>query len=272
MKTFLTGWGLALTLLAAPSWAASLPEATRDAMTRADVVLLGEIHDNPAHHMVQAEAVRAIAPAAVVWEMMTEEVAQGVDAAVIGDPEALAARTGWEASGWPRLELYLPVFEAARNAVHYGALVPRSAVGGVIAEGAVAAFGPEAARFGLSDPLPAAEQAEREADQQAAHCNAMPEDKLGLLVDIQRLRDATLARTVLRALQDTGGPVAVITGNGHVRADRGVPVYLHRAAPNLVVYTLGQSEDGRLGGTFDAVIDSPAVARPDPCAAFANRP
>lgn len=273
MTRFLSGLlGLAAMVLAAPSWAASLPQESRDAMARADVVLLGEIHDNPAHHLIQAEALRAIAPAAVVWEMMTEETAAKIDAAVIGDPVALEAATGWADSGWPPLQDYLPVFQAASGAVQYGALVPRSAVGKVIADGAVASFGPDAARFGLTEPLPVAEQAAREAEQQEAHCNAMPEDKLWLLVDIQRLRDATLARTVLRALEDTGGPVAVITGNGHARADRGVPAYLRRAAPELTFFALGQSEDGQLAGRFDAVIDSPAVDRPDPCEAFAKKP
>ncbi len=253
---------------AAPSGAASLSEGVLAGMRRADVVLLGEIHDNPAHHRVQAAAVAAIAPRAVVWEMLTADRAARLDAGVIGDPLALAQVTEWENAGWPPLELYLPVFQAAPGAAHYGALVPRDGLGPVMEAGAAAAFGPEAARFGLTEALPAAEQATREADQQAAHCNAMPEQMLPVMVDIQRLRDAVLARAVLRALDETGGPVAVITGNGHARADRGVPVYLRRAAPEITLFTLGQSEEDRVEGRFDAVVDSPAAVRPDPCAAF----
>ena len=85
---------------------------------------------------------------------------------------------------------------------------------------------------------------------------------------IQRLRDAVLARAVLRATDETGGPVAVITGNGHARKDRGIPTFLSRMRPGLSVFVLGQSEDGTITGEYDAVIDSPGVEREDPCLAF----
>lgn len=261
---------LSLTLLlrAVPSGAAPLSDDLLAAMGAVDVVLLGEIHDNPAHHRIQAGAVAALAPKAVVWEMLTADVAAQLTPEVIADPAALARVTDWEASGWPPLDLYLPVFQAAPQAAQYGALVPRAAARGAMETGAAAAFGEGAARFGLTEPLPAAEQAEREADQLADHCNAMPEAMLPMLVEIQRLRDAVLARAALRALKATGGPVAVITGNGHARADRGVPVYLRRAAPEVTVFALGQSEAGQLSGTFDAVVDGPATEREDPCEAF----
>jgi uncharacterized iron-regulated protein len=89
------------------------------------------------------------------------------------------------------------------------------------------------------------------------------------MVEVQRLRDAVLARAVVQAVEETGGPVAVITGNGHARRDRGVPAYLGRIAPDLEVFVLGQTEDGApLEGGFDEVVSAPAVDRPDPCAAF----
>lgn len=263
---------LALILSAAPLWAAPLsdqmPAEALAAMRAADVVFLGELHDNPAHHLIQAEALAAIAPKAVVWEMMTEATAARLTPEAVDSPERLERLTGWADSGWPPLADYMPVFRAARDARQYGALIPREALGQVIAEGAVAAFGAEAGRYGLDQPLPVTEQAVREADQQAAHCGAMPADKLGLMVDIQRLRDAALARAALLALMETGGPVVVITGDGHARRDRGAPLYLLRAAPETRVFALGQAEAGRIDGAFDAVVDSPAVDRPDPCAGF----
>ncbi len=89
------------------------------------------------------------------------------------------------------------------------------------------------------------------------------------MVAVQRLRDAVLARAVVVAMAGTGGPVAVITGNGHARHDWGVPAFLARVAPDLEVFVLGQTEDGApLQGGFDEVRSAPAVARPDPCAAF----
>ena len=72
-------------------------------------------------------------------------------------------------------------------------------------------------------------------------------------------------------VSETGGPVAVITGNGHARADWGIPRFLRRAAPEVTYFSLGQTEDSAvLVGAFDAVLDAPGVDRPDPCEAFRN--
>ncbi|SDC49535.1 ChaN family lipoprotein [Ruegeria marina] len=264
--------GLALLLfLAAPVGPALpgelIPSDVLDGMRGADVVILGEVHDNPRHHLVQAEAIAALEPSAVVWEMLTEVSAARLSRAALDDPEELARILQWAELGWPPLAMYLPVFQAAEAPV-YGALVPRTAARAAMETGAAAALGADAARFGLGIPLPADEQKAREADQQAAHCNAMPPEMLPKLVAVQRLRDAVLARAVLRAHEETGGPIAVITGNGHARSDRGIPVFLFRVEPGLRVFTLGQSEEGAIDGSFDAVIDSPAVPREDPCAAF----
>ena len=81
-----------------------------------------------------------------------------------------------------------------------------------------------------------------------AHCDALPEDMLPGMVAVQRLRDAVLARAVVRAMDDTGGPVAVITGNGHARRDWGMPAMLARAAPDLDVWVLGQTEEDQPAG------------------------
>lgn len=264
--------GLALVLfLVAPIKAAMssdlIPADVLNDMRQADVVILGETHDNPQHHLVQAEAVTALAPSAVVWEMLSEEGAARLTRKAVDDPEELARILQWAELGWPPLAMYLPVFQAA-DAPVYGALVPRTAARAAMETGAAAALGADAARFGLGVPLPDEEQAAREADQQASHCNAMPPEMLPKLVAVQRLRDAVLARAILRAYEETGGPIAVITGNGHARSDRGIPVFLSRVQPGLRVFTLGQSEEGAIEGTFDAVIDSPAAPREDPCAAF----
>ena len=79
-----------------------------------------------------------------------------------------------------------------------------------------AIFGPSAGFYALDKPLPPEQQEEREALQAAAHCDALPDDMLPVMVGIQRLRDARLAETALEALAMHGAPVVVITGNGHV--------------------------------------------------------
>lgn len=235
----------------------------------AEIYVLGEVHDNPAHHQVQAEAVAAIAPRAVVFEMLTDEQAARVRDDLLADPDRLGAVLEWEASGWPDFGMYYPIFAAARGAQVRGAAVPRERARTAMDIGMVLAFGEEAAAYGLTEDLGAEQLADRLNLQMEAHCGALPLELLAGMVDLQRMRDARLAQTALQALDETGGPVAVITGNGHARKDWGVPSYLARVAPDVTVFALGQGEDGGTpDGGFDLVLDAASVEREDPCLAF----
>ncbi|WP_458324479.1 ChaN family lipoprotein [Roseobacter sp. A03A-229] len=242
------------------------PEAAQNA----DVVFIGEQHDNPGHHAVQAEWTGLLVPSALVFEMLTPEQAARVTDEVRGSEDALGAALDWAASGWPDFAMYYPIFAAAPAAVIYGAGVPRDKIRGVMDEDIAQIFGAaDAAAFGLDQPLPPDQQARREMMQAEAHCNALPDEMLPMMVSVQRLRDATLARAALDAVEQTGGPVVVITGNGHARADWGAPSYLQTAAPELTIFALGQGEQGQTpAGAFDVTADGPAVDRGNPCDAF----
>lgn len=109
----------------------------------------------------------------------------------------------------------------------------------------------------------------------AAHCDALPIEMLPMMVDIQRLRDARLAETALSAYADLGGPVVVITGNGHARRDWGAPALVERAAGEVTVAALGQGETSgdaegmdAPDGSFDLVEDAAPAERDDPCEDF----
>lgn len=243
---------------------AEVPQAAREAQ----VVVLGEQHDNPDHHMRQAAWVAELEPAALVFEMLTP--AQGARAAFDWTDQAdLDAAIGWSGSAWPSFDMYFPIFAAAPDAVVYGAGVPRDELRAQLA--APLAAHPLAIGFGLDQPASPDEQSARETLQAEAHCGALPDEMLPVMVDAQRLRDAALADVSLRALRNTGGPVVVITGNGHARTDWGMPALLAYAAPDVTVFALGQGEDGSMvGGAFALTLDAPAPARGDPCAAFSQ--
>jgi len=273
-------FGVGIAAVAMVLFGASLPPLaygqTVDftALPEAQIVILGEIHDNKSHHDNQALAIASIAPKALVFEMLDPaqaEAALGIDPT---DKPALEAALGWKDSGWPDFALYHPLFAAVPQARLYGAALPRDQVRRAFADGAATVFGDEAGRYGLLEPLSPEEQAAREADQQAAHCNALPAEMLPGMVAAQRLRDAAFARTALQALTETGGPVVVITGSGHADKLRGIPVALSAAAPQVSVLSVGQIEgDGDvLAGTFDLWLRSKATPRGDPCAAFAQPP
>lgn len=235
-----------------------------------DVVFLGEQHDNPAHHARQAALVAEIAPAALVFEMLTPQQAALVTPELIADEAGLEGALGWADSGWPDFAMYYPIFAAAPEAAYFGAALPREEARRVMGEGVRAVFGDEAALYGLDQPLPPEQQETREALQLSAHCDAMPAEMLPMMVDIQRLRDARLAQEALAALEQTGGPVVVITGNGHARLDWGAPAALALAAPDVTVASFGQGEArfGAPDGGFDMVDITEDVERDDPCAAF----
>ncbi|MEC8629538.1 MAG: ChaN family lipoprotein [Pseudomonadota bacterium] len=258
----------ALCLMACSTWARDIDTAT--GIPPASIVIVGEVHDNPLHHQFQADVIAAQRPAAVVFEMLSPEQAAAITPDLLGDAAALGDALHWEASGWPAFDIYYPIFAALGEARVYGAAVPRDTVRAAIGAGAAAVFDGDAARFGLDKPLPEAEQAAREADQQVAHCNALPEQMLGDMVEAQRLRDATFAAVTAEALSDTGGPVIVITGNGHTRRDHGIPAALAHAGITDVI-AIGQFEEPPEGDVpFDLWRVTDPVDRDDPCAAFSK--
>ncbi len=263
--TFLSA-GAAL-IWAAPSFCGEV--APGEVPLDAPVVVMGEEHDAPAHHAHQADWVTRQAPRAVVFEMLSPDLAEVAMARRDAPVAELGAALSWEGRGWPDFEAYHPIFEALGEALILGAEVPRADLARAAEEGA-ASVRRDATALGLDRPLPAAEQAAREAEQAAAHCDLLPRTALPGMVEAQRLRDAALAAAVLEGLDRTGGPVAVITGNGHARRDRGVPALLSVARPDLEVIALGQFTEARETAPFDAwvVTEMPEERPADPCAAL----
>ncbi|MEL7089380.1 MAG: ChaN family lipoprotein, partial [Planctomycetota bacterium] len=246
------------------------PELAAD-IEGAQIVLVGEVHDNPHHHCVQAAVSEHVGARALVFEMLTPELADAFDPTL--DDAGLDSALAWSERGWPPLSIYAPVFARARSgaATVHGAAVERSATRLAYAEGAAAAFSGDAAAFGLTEALPDEQQQQRQTLQFEAHCGAIPVEQMGGFVEVQRLRDAELASAALRALEKGGAPVVVILGNGHARADWGVPALIAEAAPDVSVASIGLSEDDRSGGmaeSFDHVAAYPGVDRGDPCDRF----
>lgn len=261
-------WLISVAALALPAHAEQITPEGLDALPRADVYFLGEVHDHPDHHLNQARAISGIQPTALVFEMLTRSQAAAAPARW-DNVDELATALAWDGSGWPDFNLYYPVFDAAPKARIYGAAIPRAQARAVFETSLIQIFAGDAARFGLDSALPTADQTAREILQAEAHCNALPDDLLPGMVDVQRLRDAELARVAETALRDTGGPVVVITGSGHVRRDWGAPAALALAAPETAIFALGQYEGiAPEPAVTDAWVVTGAVERADPCAAF----
>jgi uncharacterized iron-regulated protein len=203
----------------------------------ADIVLVGETHDNPDHHRLEASLLQAFATAhhapAVVFEMLKREQQPAIDASLAahpGDADALARAVAWESLGWPAWWMYRPVFEAslASHGPILGAGLDRNAAMG-IAHGGVAALDPALVQtFGLAAPLHAEVQATMRREMSEAHCGLLPDGMLDSMVLVQRARDALLAERLHEGVEGSRGAL-LIAGAGHVRRDQGVPAQLTRA-------------------------------------------
>jgi uncharacterized iron-regulated protein len=199
-----------------------------------DIVLVGETHDNPHHHRLEAHlidafAARHIAPA-VVFEMLDRDRQSAVDASLSTHPDdvdALAKAVDWASSGWPSWSMYRPVFQAAvasRGTLLAAGIGRAGAMR--IAQDGVAAYDPRLDdAFGLHDPLPPGVQAAERDEIREAHCGLLPDGMLGPMVIVQRARDALLAER-LHEGSVKGHGALLIAGAGHVRRDWGVPAQL----------------------------------------------
>lgn len=230
-----------------------IDEATLIAeLATADFVLLGETHDNYDHHRLQARLVRALAEhsgrrLAVAFEMLDsdlqEEIAD-VLSRTPADPEALAAAVDWSHSGWPPFAAYEPLFRAVLDvgATVVAAGLPAPRVREVSARGLDAL--PEALvqRAGLDQPLREELRQALEEELYVSHCGRLARDFVPRMVAVQRARDAFMADRLART---TGNGMGVlITGAGHARLDRGVPLYLQRLASGKRVRSLAFLEIG----------------------------
>lgn len=263
----LTRFSAVFLCLASPAIAQDLSAVPHD--LAAEVVVLGEVHDNPLHHLGQAELIRRLKPKAVVFEMLSPAQGEQVNSDPRTDLAGLGARIGWEASGWPDYALYQPVFEALGTIPVIGAAAPRDKVRQAFDEGAGQIFGTDAGNFGLDAPLSQPEADTRQQMQFDAHCGEIPREMMGGMVEAQRYRDATFAEAVLAALEAYGAPVVLIAGHGHARTDWGVPAMIRAAAPEVSVYAVGFVEGGS-ETPFDVTISTEPVDRSDPCAALSE--
>lgn len=258
------------------SGSAVSPEALLRRIGAADLVLLGEVHDNGAQHALRGRLISAFAGRrpAVVFEHFTESEGP-IAAPGAGEPlEAWLDRTGFDRPAW-KWPLHRPVVEAALASGRslWGSHVSREVLRPVVRDGESAAP-PHLRRLLEQAPLDSASRAALDQDLIAGHCGRLPETMVVGMRAAQTVRDAAMARALMRAAES--GPAWLVAGNGHVRVDIAVPRILRATAPAMTVLAVGLLErpaDGGMPapaarGMFDLVIVTPRVARPDPCASF----
>lgn len=248
------------------------PAALLARLGGARFVLLGEKHDHPDHHRLQAWIVASLVGAgrrpAVAFEMMSIDDDAAIARAVAADPRdpaAIARAVDWSRSGWPEFGLYAPIVRVALDAgvPIVGANLPRS-ITQTLRHGGIAAIDPALrATLGVDRPLPVEASLALFAEIRHAHCDALPDESIERMVDVQRARDGQMADALVRAAASgraDGAAHAVdgavlVAGAGHVRNDRGVPWALHGREPAADVASVAFVE------VRDTVLDAAAYAR-----------
>ncbi len=232
------------------------PRELAEAAASASYVLLGETHDNPDHHRLQAWIVEAMltqdSRPALVFEMIREDQAAALQAHLAespGDAEGLGPAVEWEERGWPDWSMYKPIAEAAMAAglaIHAGDVARREQEAAA-RQGFEALDESKVSRLALDRALPEGQHEALEEQLMAAHCDMIPEEAIPAMVRVQRLRDAAMADALIDAATNAEtGQAVLIAGREHVRADRGVPWYLRARidSPDVLSVGLMQVSEG----------------------------
>ena len=234
------------------------------------VLLLGEVHDNPAGHAARATLLRERVEAGWRPTIAMEQFDSGqqaeLDAAMrdCADADCVVAKVVPAKSGWD-WAFYTPVIAVAlQYRLPLLAANLSRADAAKIVKGGFPATLPAAliARYQL-DALPAALLAAQQTEVRDSHCGMLPEAMVTPMAKAQIARDVVMADT-MRTHAATG--VVLIAGNGHVRGEIGVPFWLRR--DGLTADAVGFLEPASDPAGFDRVQRIPALARPDPCAGF----
>jgi uncharacterized iron-regulated protein len=244
----------------------------------AEVVYLGEQHDNPDHHERQRAALAALvlggARPVVAFEMLSEDMQTEVDRLMSapGDQAELGRALRWRERGWPDFAWYWPLFDLARrHGLPVLAADLEPALTRKIAREGLAALGAGAGALRSALPADPGREAAIAQTIQTAHCDLLLPARIPLMAESWHARNVTMARRIAGALE-RGSPVVVIVGRGHQMAG-GLPAQLEALRPgtrqlvvDLVEVPPGvDSNQVPAGGGARVIWLTPSVSRPDPC-------
>lgn len=265
--------------------------ALLDRIKTSNVLLLGETHDNPRHHDLQRQLLKArigmgvstaLTPSlmpSLMMEQLNAENQQELDRVLAGgnrdevlkNVNSLIKFTDWKPYS-QLLEIAidnkLPVIAANISGKR---LLP------VTWRGFEAYDAGELKRLAVEEVWSESRQKYLVAHMGGAHCGELKEElRLGLARS-QRLRDALMADS---AVTSVGSGVVAIVGRDHARRDTGLPLYFAARAPAARVFSVGfvevspervdpkdyETESATGEAPFDVLWFTPRVERGNPCA------
>ncbi|WP_288093265.1 ChaN family lipoprotein [Thiomonas sp.] len=235
----------------------------------AALCMLGEQHDHPDHHAVQAWIITALAQrgelAAVALEMA--DAGQRFDGPRDAPEAVVRERLHWNDDGWPWKLYAAPVMAAVRAGVAVvGVNLPQDAMRPAMQQARWDASVPPAVRQRILD------------DVAESHCGLLPASQLPAMARIQFARDDSMAAHSL-ALAQPGKTVVLLTGSFHANRTLGIALHLaaHAAQTppgvaqppavfSLLLQGLAPDTQAELPAGYDAVWFTPGTPPIDHCA------
>jgi uncharacterized iron-regulated protein len=226
----------------------------------AEVLLMGEQHDQPDHQRQIAAEVQRLTAQGRLAALVLEMVESGRNTAKVrrtGTEAEVRLELDWDDRGWPWATYGSVVMTAVRAGVPVlGGNLPRSQVRATMADPALDGQ--------LSTPV-------RNVIAKAVedgHCGMLKAEQLPAMVRVQIARDRRMAETAVLARAKAGGGQVVLlhAGEQHVARDRGVPLHLDRlGVPPGQMHVVAFGE-GEL--PVDERRPAQRVETPDHCAEF----
>ncbi len=240
-----------------------------DDCAEATLCLLGEQHDHPDHHTVQAWIITALAQRGQLGALALEMADAGTRFDGPRDaPEAVVrAKLHWNGDGWPWTLYAGPVMAAVRAGVPVvGVNLPQAAMRGAMQQ----------ARWDTSVP---SDVRQRILDDVAdSHCGLLPAVQVPTMARIQFARDDSMAAHSL-ALTQPGKTVVALTGSFHANRTLGIALHLPAHAAqmppgvprpprlfSLLLQGLAPDTQPELPSGYDAVWFTPGTPPVDHCA------
>jgi uncharacterized iron-regulated protein len=235
-----------------------------DAVRSKPIVLLGEVHDNAKQHAMRLLAFEHLLlegrRPALLMEQFDREHQAAIDVVRKQSPNdvtALIAAGSAGNQGW-NWDYYKPFLALAIK--HE---LP------IIAVNVSNSDSMKAMRGGLTALNISASPNSELVNQQAqeifnGHCQMMPMAAAKTMVNAQVAKDIVMAQFLM---QHQARGAVLLAGNGHVRKDIGIPVWLSQNAREHGV-SIGLLESATTANPFDVTIVTTAPARDDPCLQF----
>lgn len=250
----------------------------------ADVLLLGEVHDNPEHHELQLQLLKArIATGsrpALMMEQLNAENQPALDLALSGTDRDKVLNRVNALVKFSNAEDYLALLTIAvdNKLPVIAANITNPQLQPVIWNGYAAVDAGELKRLAVEEVWSAQRQDYLANHMGGAHCGQLRDELRAGLSRSQRLKDAMMVDSAVTSIPR--GVVGIV-GSSHARRDIGLPLYFAARDPKAHIISVAFVEvspghadplayiDSATGeAPYDVIWFTPRVARTDPCANF----